>query len=103
MTPVIFKVFQKQNQERKKKDWVSSILMDLEEIKLNVTFVEIQKISKMKWKNMIKRCIEENTFRKLESMKQMHSKVKDLKHSRIKIQEYFLPKDTYVEKRVNKI
>ena len=66
--------------------------MDLEEIKLNVTFVEIQKISKMKWKNMIKRCIEENTFRKLETMKQMHSKVKDLKHNRLKIQEYFLPK-----------
>ena len=87
----MFKVFEKQNQDRKSKDWVSTVVMDLEEIELNVTFVEIQKISKMKWRNMIRKYTEENTFRKLESMKNMHSKVKDLKHTRLKIQEYFLP------------
>jgi len=65
--------------------------MDLEELKLDVTFVQIQNTSKMKWRNMIRKSIEENTFRKLENMKNMHSKVKDLKHTRLKMQEYFLP------------
>ena len=87
----MFKVFEKQNQDRKSKDWVSTVVMDLEEIELNVTFVEIQKISRMKWRNMIRKYIEENAFKKLESMKNMHSKVKDLRHTRLKIQEYFLP------------
>ena len=87
---IMFKVFEKQYQERHKKDWVSSILMDLEELKLDVTFVQIQNTSKMRWRNMIRKSIEENTFRKLENMKNLHSKVKDLKHTRLKMQEYFL-------------
>ena len=88
---VIFKVFQKQNQERHKNDWVSRVVMDLEEIKLNVSFVEIQKTSKLKWKSTIRKHIEENAFRNLENIKLTHSKVKDLKYTRLRIQDYFLP------------
>ena len=65
---VIFKVFQKQNQERHKNDWVSRVVMDLEEIKLNVSFVEIQKTNKLKWKSTIRKHIEENAFRNLENI-----------------------------------
>ena len=35
--------------------------------------------------------IEKNTFRKLERMKQTHSKVRDIKHIKLKMQDYFLP------------
>ena len=35
--------------------------------------------------------IEKNTFRKLELMKQTHSKVRDIKHIKLKMQDYFLP------------
>ena len=35
--------------------------------------------------------IEKNAFRKLERMKQTHSKVKDIKHIKLKMQDYFLP------------
>ena len=88
---IIYKVFQKQNQERHKKDWVSSVVMDLDEIRLNVTFEEIKKTSKMTWRNTIRKFIEKNAFRKLERMKQTHSKVKDIKHIKLKMQDYFLP------------
>ena len=53
--------------------------------------MEIQQTSIMKWKNTVKKHIEENAFIKLENMKLMHSKVKDLKHIKLKMQEYFLP------------
>ena len=88
---LIFKVFEKQNQENHKKDWVSRVVMDLEELQLNVTFVEIQQTSKIKWKNTVKTYIEEKTFKQMESLKSMHTKVKHLKHSRLKMQDYFLP------------
>ena len=88
---VIYKVFEEQSKERHKNDWVSSVVRDLDEIKLNVTFVEIQKTSKMIWRNTVRKFIEENAFRKLENVKYTHSKVKDLKHTKLRIQEYFLP------------
>ena len=87
---IIYKVFQKQNQQRHKKDWVSRVVMDLNELGLNVTFEEIQKTSKMTW-NTIRKYIERNIFLRLESMKQTHSKVKDVKHISLKMQDYFLP------------
>ena len=88
---IISKVFQKQKQEGHKKDWVARIKMDLDELRLDITFEEIQKTSKMVWRNTIRKYIEENAFRNLEIMKQTHSKVKELKHIRLKIQDYFLP------------
>ena len=45
------------------------------------SFDEIQKTSKMVWRRTIRKYIEENTFRKFESMKQTHTKVKDIKHN----------------------
>ena len=39
---IIFKVFEKQTQEKHKRYWVSCVLLDLEDVKLNPTFVEIQ-------------------------------------------------------------
>ena len=52
---MIFKVFEKQCENRTNKNWVSKVINDLEEIGLNVTFADIQEMNKVKWKNMIKR------------------------------------------------
>ena len=82
---MIFQVFEKQCENRTNKDWVSTVMNDLEEIGLNVTFADIQKRNKLKWKNMIKRSISENVLEKLNTIKQIHSKVKDLNHSGLEI------------------
>ena len=88
---MIFKVFEKQCKNRTKKDWVSTVLADLELVGLNVTFADIQLMSKAKWKNIVKRSISEKALENLETRKQMHSKVKELKHTKLEIQNYFLP------------
>ena len=95
---MIFNVFEKQCENRTNKDWVSTVLNDLEEIGLNVTFADIQEMNKLKLKNMIKRSIRENVLEKLNKIKQNHSKVKDLNHSRLEMQQYFLPNKYEVTK-----
>ena len=47
---MIFKVFGKQCANRTNKDWVSTVLNDLEEIGLDVTFADIQEMKKLKLK-----------------------------------------------------
>ena len=58
---------------------------------MNVNFVDIQKMSKEKWKSIIKQTIKEYTFRKLIERKETHSKVKDLVYSKFEIQDYLKP------------
>ena len=95
---IIFKVFEKQCENRSKKDWVSTVIADLEEIDLNVNFVDIQKMKQEKWKNTIKQCIKEKTFLKLKEMKHAHSKVSNVSHSKFEMQDYFLPNNQKITK-----
>ena len=96
---LIFKVFETQNKYRNKKDWVTRVENDLLELDMNVTFANIQKMSKTTWKNMVRSTIQQKTFKKLENKKQTHSKVKNLKYIRLEMQEYLKPHDV---KNVNK-
>ena len=47
---MIFKFFQTQYKNRTSKDWVTTILNDLEEVKLGVTIDEIHKMKRSKYK-----------------------------------------------------
>ena len=67
------------------------MIKDLEEMELDVTFVNIQKMGKQKWKNIVRNMIILKSFKKLVETKQMHSKVKNIKHVRLEIQDYFMP------------
>ena len=88
---LIYKVFQSQNKHRSKKDWISTVIADLVELDLKMKFENIQKISKAKWKSIVKNTIQVKTFEKLQSIKQTHVKVKDLEHISLEMQEYFMP------------
>ena len=88
---MIFKVFNKQSQNRQKKDWVTTVLKDLELVGLNVTFADIQAMNKTKWKNIVKLHIREKSLQYLQEIKQKHSKVKELKHVKLEMQKYLLP------------
>ena len=90
---MLFRVFEKQCKDRNKKDWVSNVLADLEELGLNVTFATIQQTCKVNWKNMVKNIIKEKAFRRLETMKQTHSKAKFLKYQKLEMQDYLMPND----------
>ena len=95
---IIFKVFEKQCENRSKKDWVSTVINDLEELELNVNFGDIQEMNNGKWKSIVKQCIKEKTFSKLNEMKKGHSKVNNVYYSKFELQDYFLPTNQKITK-----
>ena len=95
---ILSQVFEKQCEKKTKKDWVTSVLADLDLLDLNVTFADIRTMNKVKWKNMLKQSIMNISLKKLESKKQTHSKVKHLKHPRLVTQSYLLPNDQKISK-----
>ena len=88
---MIKRIFEKQSRNRTPKDWITTVLKDIEELELNVTFEEIKQMSKQGWKNMVKASIKDKTFQTLEAVKQNHSKVRKLKHEKLELQSYFKP------------
>ena len=88
---MINKVFEMQKNNRTPKDWITTVLKDIEELDLNVTFEEIKQISKEGWKIMVKSSIKEKAFNSLEAAKQNHSKVKKLNYEKLELQSYFKP------------
>ena len=88
---MIYRFFKTQNKNRTSKDWITTILKDLDEIKMNVTFEEIEIIKKMKYLKMVKIKTDQSALEKLIIMKSNHSKVRHLKHFGVKMQKYFLP------------
>ena len=91
-------MFEKQCENRNKKDWVSTVIEDLEEIGLNVNFEDIQKMKNEKWKSTVKQYIKEMTFSKLNQIKETHSKVKQIKYSKFEMQDYLLPNNQKMTK-----
>ena len=90
---ILFKVFEAQNKNKNRKDWVTSVTQDLEELELDVTFETIQKMGKEKWRNTVKNIIKLKSFRKLEKIKETHSKVKNISYLRLEMQDYLMPND----------
>ena len=43
---LLFRVFDKQSENRSTKEWVSIVLTDLESMKINLTFADIQSMNK---------------------------------------------------------
>ena len=94
----MFRVFEKQSKNKSKHDWVTTICTDLEEIGLSVTFEEIQKMSRRKWKSMVKVVTENKALINLNETKNGHSKVKQIKHEKLEMQAYLLPNRLKVSK-----
>ena len=68
-------------------------ISDVEELELDLNFEAMQKMGKETWKNTIRNTIYLKFFRKLEQFKEKHSKVKQIKHLRLEMQEYLMPND----------
>ena len=63
-------------------------------LEMNLKFPDIKIMSKYKWKNTVKRHIQERSLKYLNNLKQKHSKVNKLKHHKLVMQPYFLPSDS---------
>ena len=83
---MIKKVFRSQMKNRTKRDWISTVLQGMEELDLNLTFADIQQMSKGNWKDLIKRNIIDRALINLLKIKKKHSKVTELKYEKMEIQ-----------------
>ena len=70
---IISKVFEKQVANSTKNYWVRTVICDLKELGLNVTFVEIKAMTKAHWKSTVKKSITEHSLKYLENIKETHS------------------------------
>ena len=88
---IILKFFNAQLKNRRPKDWVSSVLKDLQNLKIEQTFSEIKGLKKNTLKRVINKAIISKAFERLINLKENHSKVKHLAYSNLKMQNYLKP------------
>ena len=72
---LIRKIFENQAENRTRKDWVTTVLRDLDVWGLNVSFDEIGKMNKTIWSNVTKQYMKHHAFKYLNEMNKKHSKV----------------------------
>ena len=85
---MIYRVFNSQLQNKSSKDWVTTVIQDLKYLNWSIEFNEIRKLKKIEFMNTLKRKIEHKTLCDLVKKREMHSKVKILKHPILKMQQY---------------
>ena len=71
---MILKFFKTQLKTRRPKDWISSILKDLEDMKMELTIDEIKDLKIATLKRLITKEIAKMAFQRLISIKETHSK-----------------------------
>jgi hypothetical protein len=95
---VINKVFESQRKNKTSKDWVTTVLKDLKEIDLDLSFEQIEKMKKGLFMNTVKRKTNHKALLYLENLKEKHSKVRFLKHPVLRMQKYLIPNDIKIKK-----
>ena len=80
------------------KDWVTTIISDLDSLGLDVEFSKIQSIKKQSLKNIVKNNIKERALELLNLQKQKHSKVNMITHKKLEMQDYLLPNENNTTK-----
>ena len=73
---MVYRFLDTQVKKKNPKDWVSTVLKDLEELKIDVNFSIIKEMKKSTWNNMLNKLITENSLRK-----RKHTKVLHLEHN----------------------
>ena len=88
---MIHKFFKCQMKGRKRKDWATTIIEDLEKLEISMNMEEISKMKKGIFMNMIKQRVKNKAFKELEQTKLSHSKVDKIEHNGISMQKYLQP------------
>ena len=72
-----------------RRDWVTTILKDLEYLKLgDMSMEEIRKLKKCNFMTKVKKMTTEKLFEKLNGVKMSHSKVETVEHNELRMQKY---------------
>ena len=73
------------------KDWVTTIMSDLNELNWDIKIEDIQQMKKKRFLNIVKRKVQNKSFKDLLKIKEKHSKVKSINHKMLQMQNYLLP------------
>ena len=96
---MINRFFHTQLKKRSKRDWVSTVLRDLEYLGMKgISMEEIRHMKKSHFMKKVKEEIQNKTFEKLQKVKSSHSKVEKVEHNTHKIQKYLQPNKTKISK-----
>ena len=87
---MIFKVFQAICDDPIKNDFVNICLKYLQILQINLSFKEIEKMSKFSFKKLVKEKAKIAAFKYLLEKKQTQSKLSNLNYADLRIQEYLL-------------
>ena len=85
----IFKFFELQLENSGRGDWTTMCMDNLRELKIKESLQEIKQMSYMAFKNILKKCIQEEALRYL--TEKQGSKGKEIKYSEIQMAEYLSP------------
>ena len=88
---MIYKVFESQRRNSTPKDWVTTIMSDLNELNWDIKIEDIQQMKKKRFLNIVKRKVQNKSFKDLLKIKEKHSKVKNINHKMLQMQNYLLP------------
>ena len=86
----------------KSKDWVTTVLKDLELLGINKSFAEIKEMKKSSYNALLSKAINNVAFKELEKLKLSHSKVENVKHKMLQMRKYFMPSEYNATKEAPK-
>ena len=69
---MMYKFLMTQMKNRKKQDWSTQVLKDLEDLKMGGNLQQIKQTKKLKFKNILEKTITETVFQELNKQKENH-------------------------------
>ena len=88
---MVYRFFEAQMKNRNSKDWATTIMKDLEELKINISMEEIKKMKKGTFMNTLRLHTNQHALNYLSEKQASHSKVNNWSHSMLKMQKYLKP------------
>ena len=85
---MLYKFFESQKNHGTSKDWVNTVIQDLEDLNIDKNFEDIKIMKKHDFRRIVSQSIKEKAMQNLEDRKSQHSKVKQLKHETFGMQNY---------------
>ena len=85
---LMYRFLQCQLLNRKKRDWITQALTDIQDLKLDLKLEDVKTMKKSKLKKMLNFAVKEKAFIELENKKKSHTKVMNIKHAKLEIQRY---------------
>ena len=95
---LIYRILEAQVRNPSKNDWSETVKQDLEELGIENTFTQIKSLQQDKLRSVVRKAIEEKTYRFLTNLKLKHSKMKHIEHKSLVLQEYLQPRNVQSDK-----